>query len=643
MRPWGPDRVHAQALSSHFALVFAMGVTASLALLHVWHWRPGSRAEPHLRVAAWCGASLLFLAARHVQLHTADPAVAVASARVQAAAAVLLLVTIAVFARDLGGRPWSARGRHAFLGLHVLVAALCVATPLFIPGATRLRTDWFGRTHIMVPGSWAMLALAPYALFTFAVVARHVLRAPSLEDGERRVLLASLGLYCGMGVLSVLSATRVVPFPVVMDFGPLVVAVGLSYMMVRRHHRLRSRLEVMLDARTREVAFADERRAASDERWRGLVENAPLGVVACDRVGGVVALNPCAAVLLGSPSAQTSGLFNVLRYPPLVEAGLADVFQRVMAAGTPDRVEVAYTSYWGQRRELRVHVVPLRDGAGRVSGAQAILEDVGDRRALEEGLRRSQKMEAVGTLAAGIAHEINNPMAYVRSNLTLLRRTWDEIAADVAKLEGEGPSGELARRAADCEELIDQSLDGVERTIAIVRDMREFAHGGVARERVDLHAVLESALRLAAPRIGPGVRIERDFSDSARVCGAPGSLGQVFLNLVLNAVQAVGPRGTVCVRTRAGDGNVLVDVEDDGPGICAEARERLFEPFFTTKPAGEGTGLGLYVSWQIVRIHGGEITVDSEPGRGTRFTVRLPREDEALVTTPSAGGTTSAG
>jgi signal transduction histidine kinase len=97
------------------------------------------------------------------------------------------------------------------------------------------------------------------------------------------------------------------------------------------------------------------------------------------------------------------------------------------------------------------------------------------------------------------------------------------------------------------------------------------------------------------------------------------------------------------VRTRAGDGNVLVDVEDDGPGICAEARERLFEPFFTTKPAGEGTGLGLYVSWQIVRIHGGEITVDSEPGRGTRFTVRLPREDEALVTTPSAGGTTSAG
>jgi PAS domain S-box-containing protein len=633
--------VDAQPVSSHFSLVFAMGVTASLALLHLFHWRPGTRDEPHLRVAAWCGVSLLFLAARHVQLHTADAAVAVASARVQAAAAVLLLVTIAAFARELGGRPWSPGARRAFLGLHAAVAVLCVATPLFIPGETRPRSDWFGRTYIGVPGSRAMLALAPYALFTFAVVARHLLRAPSLEDRERVVLLGSLGLYCGMGVLSILSATRVLPFPVLIDFGPLVVAVGLSYLLVRRHHRLRSRLEVMLDARTREVAFADERRVASDERWRGLVENAPVGVVAWDRVGAVTVLNPCATRLLGAPTAEASGL-DVLRYPPLVESGLSDVFQRAMAADEPAKVEVGYTSYWGQHRDLRVHVVPLRDGAGRVSGAQAILEDVGDRRALEERLRRSQKMEAVGSLAAGIAHEINNPMAYVRSNLSLLQRTWDEIASDLAKLEGEGAPAELGARVADCEELIEQSLDGVERTIAIVRDMRAFTHGGVTRECVDLHAVLEGALRLAAPRIGAGIRVERDFGGAALVRGVPGSLAQVFLNLVLNAVQAVGESGTVRVRTRAGDGEVRVDVEDDGPGIPEAVRERLFEPFFTTKPAGEGTGLGLYVSWQIVRIHDGEIVVDSAPERGTRFTVRLPREDEGLVTAPSADGTTSA-
>jgi signal transduction histidine kinase len=233
-------------------------------------------------------------------------------------------------------------------------------------------------------------------------------------------------------------------------------------------------------------------------------------------------------------------------------------------------------------------------------------------------------------------------MAYVRSNLGLLRGIWDEIASDLAKLEGEGSPGELEGRVADCEDLIEQSLDGVERTIAIVRDMRAFTHGGVARERVDLRAVLEGALRLAAPRIGAGVRVERDFAGSALVRGVPGSLGQVFLNLVVNAVQAVGERGTVRVRTRALDGEVRVDVEDDGPGIPESVRERLFEPFFTTKPAGEGTGLGLYVSWQIVRIHDGEIVVDSAPERGTRFTVRLPREDEGLVTAPPAGGTTSA-
>ena len=246
---------------------------------------------------------------------------------------------------------------------------------------------------------------------------------------------------------------------------------------------------------------------------------------------------------------------------------------------------------------------------------------VAERTTLQDRLRQSQKMEAVGQLAAGLAHEINNPMSYVRSNLHGLREEWDALRS---KLAGADDSARLD----EFQSLIDESLEGVDRTIAIVKDVREFSRFGGAsgadREAVDLAELVEGALRVASTRARAGVAFEREYRPAPRVICHANSIRQVLVNLIVNAVQAVGDAGRIRLATGADGAIAFVRVEDDGPGMSAETRERLFDPFFTTKPVGEGTGLGLYVSYEIVRSHGGEIAVHSEPGLGTSFEVRLP-------------------
>jgi signal transduction histidine kinase len=257
-------------------------------------------------------------------------------------------------------------------------------------------------------------------------------------------------------------------------------------------------------------------------------------------------------------------------------------------------------------------------------GAQ--LGRVAERGLLEERVRQSRKMEAIGQLAAGLAHEINNPMSYVRSNLHALRESWQALRAKGELFDDADGSRE---RFEDSGEMIDESLDGVERTIAIVRDVNELSHAGGGRPEdwslAPLADVLAGAIRVASSQAPPGVHIESDCADAPEVRCSPNQLGQVFVNLIVNAVQAVGEGGHIGISVESGEAEIIVRVADDGPGIPPEVRERLFDPFFTTKGVGKGTGLGLYVSHEIVRHHGGEVGVHAEHGGGTTFEVRLPR------------------
>jgi signal transduction histidine kinase len=325
--------------------------------------------------------------------------------------------------------------------------------------------------------------------------------------------------------------------------------------------------------------------------------------------------------MFGAPDAvRQESLGNLLEFerkqqrePQLVRLALE--------TGETQSGEVCFEPAWGSAAQLRVTVAPLRAASGEISGALLLSEDVTERNELERRLRLAQKMEAVGQLAAGIAHEINTPMAYVRSNLGSLHEDWNALREEIRKdPESETTAGLLA----GAEALIDESLEGVERTIAIARDMREFAHSATAaRVPTDLNHELEACSRLASAQY-PGVTITEAYGELPLVPASAGQLRQVFLNLIVNALQAVSASGNVSVSSAHEAGFAAVRVRDDGCGIARELQHRLFEPFFSTKAAGEGTGLGLYISYEIVRAHGGEIRVDSAPGEGSTFEVRLP-------------------
>jgi len=248
--------------------------------------------------------------------------------------------------------------------------------------------------------------------------------------------------------------------------------------------------------------------------------------------------------------------------------------------------------------------------------------DLRELEALRGRLVVSGRLAAVGELAAGIAHEINNPLAYVRANLSLLRQNWETLGSHLEKSgEADGSEDLLAEGA----EMIDESLEGVDRASAIVRDVKGLAHAGRGeRTMADLNQLLEGVLRMAAPQLRGTAVVEKNYDSLPLIACAPQELQQVFLNLVLNAGQAIASQGTIRVRTKAQHDAIVAWIEDDGCGIPPELVDRIFDPFFTTKSVGEGTGLGLGIAHEIVRKHGGEISVDSTPGRGSTFCVRLP-------------------
>jgi signal transduction histidine kinase len=264
----------------------------------------------------------------------------------------------------------------------------------------------------------------------------------------------------------------------------------------------------------------------------------------------------------------------------------------------------------------------VRDRQGDGVGLVVVLRDLREIEALRSRLLTSGRMAAVGQLAAGIAHEINNPLAFVRANLGCLEGHWKELRPQLEAAPLEAGSRE---RLSEVAELVEESIEGVDRAAEIVRSVRSLSHAGTdARDRADLHVILDQVLRIAGAQIGSGVQVERRYGEIPPLRCAPRQLEQAFLNLVMNAVHAVEGKGRIAVSTRCRGRCVEIEIEDDGCGIAPEIRDRIFDPFFTTKAAGEGTGLGLGIAYQIVRGHGGEIAVDSQPGQGSRFRVELP-------------------
>ncbi|MBL0169078.1 MAG: hemerythrin domain-containing protein [Propionivibrio sp.] len=261
-------------------------------------------------------------------------------------------------------------------------------------------------------------------------------------------------------------------------------------------------------------------------------------------------------------------------------------------------------------------------------------------------LLESEKMASIGQLAAGVAHEINNPIGFVNSNLGTLGEYIEDtfavldtyaaaealIARDpqaIARVREAKEERAIAFVREDAKSLLAESLEGLARVKNIVQDLKTFSHVDQTEWIwADLRAGLESTVNIVWNELRHKAELRREFGDIPPVLCNPGQLNQVFMNLLTNAAQAIDGHGLITVRTGAIDGEqgkeVWVEVEDDGCGILPEHQARIFEPFFTTKPVGKGTGLGLSLAWNIVQKHGGRIELDSASGQGCRFRVCLP-------------------
>jgi len=274
----------------------------------------------------------------------------------------------------------------------------------------------------------------------------------------------------------------------------------------------------------------------------------------------------------------------------------------------------------------------VRERTEQLEGAnRELAEAYAELKNAEVQLVQSEKMAALGRLVAGVAHEINNPVAFISSSVAPLRRRLETAAADA--------SPEVAQLLADAREIVAVMARGAERTAAIVKDLRNFSRLDEAtRKRVDLHDGLEVSLRLLESRWRDRIEIHRDYGTLPPVECDPGQVNQVFMNVLANACDAIPGRGNLWLATRAEGDRVRVTIRDDGVGMTPEVVGRIFDPFFTTKDVGSGTGLGLAISQGVLAAHGGRIEVESAPGRGATFRIILPVAQPAASLDRAASG-----
>lgn len=426
----------------------------------------------------------------------------------------------------------------------------------------------------------------------------------------------------------------------------------------------------------------------ANDRLRGVVEGTGDMIAALDRDRRFIVLNDAYRRtferLFGRRVEPGMRLDDALGHRPEELTRLRSRWDRALRGERFHEV-AEYPDPDGATAHLELAFSPIRDDSGSLIGAGQVIRDITDRVESHEALRRNavelaavaasrataysalqdayeelkraesrlvqaEKLSALGQLIAGVAHEINNPLAFVGNDLAILQRdvvglvrlirlyrevtpelarTHPEVAAEVAELADEM---DLDYALEHLGGLTGRARDGLERIRRIVRDLRDFARMDEGEmDEADLNAGLASTVNIVAGLARDrDVAVATELGDLPPVSCAPGKIHQVVLNLLINAVDA-SPRGaTVTLRTRPdGPDGVAVEVIDRGEGIAEAHRGRIFDPFFTTKPVGQGTGLGLSISYGIVQDHGGRIEVESAAGKGSRFTVHLPLKPPA--------------
>jgi two-component system NtrC family sensor kinase len=356
-----------------------------------------------------------------------------------------------------------------------------------------------------------------------------------------------------------------------------------------------------------------EQKAAEVARLKdfseNIVESLNVGVMAVDLHGTIDAWNSRMEQLIGASRNDAVGkLFNQLLPAELV--------QEIEAQGDEEKVTGIYKQrldYHGRAVVLNVSITPLVGKAGEKIGRLMLFDDVTQRERMEEQMSQTEKLTSLGLLAAGVAHEVNTPLAVISNYIQMLAK--------------EMPEGDP--RQSIIEKIVKQTF----RASEIVNNLLNFSRTGPSElADIDVNRVVEETLSLVAhPLKTSQIQVVKQLDTALpRVRGSANKLQQVFLNLFLNARDAMPQGGMLEVRTASHNGTVEIDVADTGNGISREHIHKIFDPFFTTKPGGRGTGLGLSVSYGIIREHAGKIDVRSTPGRGTSFHVEFPAVRKAV-------------
>lgn len=436
---------------------------------------------------------------------------------------------------------------------------------------------------------------------------------------------------------------------------------------IERERRARFEAERLLDEKSRELyavnnelwALADANRYQAD-LTAAILASAAEGILTFSESYQITSANSAAEEIFGCKNcslvgAQLASLFN--------ESAFAEhIDQLIPREGKGGHaIEIA-------ARRVDGESVPIEWSTSRLDFHEsivftAVVRDLTHRKMLESQLAHAQKMESVGQLAAGIAHEINTPMQYVSDNVHFatdaVKDIWTLIdayqrldeAINVKSTEVENILGEIRgiKSAIDLDFLVGelpsalcQTKDGIDRVTHIVKSMKEFSHpGNKEKSPTEINHIVQSTLTVSKHEWKYVANVETHLDENLPpIKLIPGEINQVLLNLVVNAAQAIGEKqtrsgdrslGLIQVSTQLCRDHVEIRIKDSGTGIPASIRNRIFDPFFTTKPVGVGTGQGLALTYQvIVNHHGGLISVDSEEGQGTTFKICLPLANQAL-------------
>ncbi len=586
------------------------GALFFLAIRQIIVWR----VSPDRTYVPWAGITIVglgFACARIVHLSTLDPELALFTVRLKYAASLLLPGFALATIDRLHARRFTKETKVALLAGLVSIP-LGVVTPWLIAGPGTVKYDAFGHPYIGGRAGWFALILAPLAGWMLWTLRQKIRSSENVPRRDRITLRVGVLLFLLVGMHDVLVGLGAVRSVFLLEY----VYVIFGWMAASLETRVYAGYQTKLDSELQR----------SRERYQQLADATQEGVFVC--VGGrVIDANRAAQLMLGLTDAEVIDV-------ELRDAVAPESRPRVDAllAGEREPIEVTIPRAGAALRgEMRAVAPPT----GSESAKIVLLRDVTAERAMQSRLAVADRLAAIGTLAAGTAHEINNPLAFVLTNAELM---CDELGSSETM-----PTREKLQRWAE------QSSDivaGAGRIKRVVEDLSTLAREkDDATGEADLAVTLDNCVVMANPQLRHRARIVRQYESQRRVVANESRLFQVCLNLIVNAAQAI-PEGNydtnaITLSTRDEGDDVVLSVTDTGCGMDATTLSRIFTPFFTTKDVGRGTGLGLSISHTLVEGMGGRIDVTSAPGQGTTIRVTLRAVPVSHVTERVPSPTTS--